>query len=459
MLVFSTLLFSLCSAGNELSAKENFNSELFLSKAESLSTSVNSFQLAKATFLPDTKDDLGFSGRDAASSGYGQGDVCKDYPLSQCPANGTCSSCVTNFNRKKLTGCKSGYKISGNTCVPSTCATLNSGYAASMPSNSVCIKVSQYGLTCYSNCRNISCGSYPVNCPAEMTGDSYTANGITYQSCPDCPASASPSSTTVYSCTIRKCKITSCPSTQKLNSAGTACINKDDTCPTNYYKSCETGTQGDPKYTELGTACYQCKPNTPPPPAIGDILYSDMTTSSEIISGKTPIGVVFNGEKRLAVGLHQFTHGHQFDYGTFSSQWIESTIDISQLSNKSQKTDALADWNGRDNTQKVVAYCNSAKLKCPAFDYVNSYTTEGTVTGDWYIPALGEINDMCGKISILNPRLQLVGGDVIDMGGKWSSTEKDQYDAWAPFVNEDGSYYISAHTKNWVRVTIPIINY
>ena len=260
MLVFSTLLFSLCSAGNELSAKENFNSELFLSKAESLSTSVNSFQLAKATFLPDTKDDLGFSGRDAASSGYGQGDVCKDYPLSQCPANGTCSSCVTNFNRKKLTGCKSGYKISGNACVPSTCATLNSGYAASMPSNSVCIKVSQYGLTCYSNCRNISCGSYPVNCPAEMTGDSYTANGITYQSCPDCPASTSSSSTTVYSCTTRKCKITSCPSTQKLNSAGTACINKDDTCPTNYYKSCETGTQGDPKYTELGTACYQCKP-------------------------------------------------------------------------------------------------------------------------------------------------------------------------------------------------------
>ena len=223
----------------------------------------NSFQLAKATFLPDTKDDLGFSGRDAASSGYGQGDVCKDYPLSQCPANGTCSSCVTNFNRKKLTGCKSGYKISGNACVPSTCATLNSGYAASMPSNSVCIKVSQYGLTCYSNCRNISCGSYPVNCPAEMTGESYTANGITYQSCPDCPASTSPSSTTVYSCTTRKCKITSCPSTQKLNSAGTACIDKDDTCPTNYYKSCETGTQGDPKYTELGTACYQCKPKEP----------------------------------------------------------------------------------------------------------------------------------------------------------------------------------------------------
>ena len=111
------------------------------------------------------------------------------------------------------------------------------------------------------SCRNISCGSYPVNCPAEMTGDTYTANGIAYQSCPDCPASTSSSSTTVYSCTTRKCKITSCPSTQKLNSAGTACINKDDTCPTNYYKSCETGTQGEPKYTEAGTACYQCKPN------------------------------------------------------------------------------------------------------------------------------------------------------------------------------------------------------
>lgn len=194
--------------------------------------------------------------------------------------------------------------------------------------------------------------------------------------------------------------------------------------------------------------------------SVGDILYSDMTTSSEIISGKTPIGVVFNGEKRLAIGLHQFTHGHQFEYGTSSSQWIETQIDIPQLTNKPQETDALADWNGKDNTQKVVAYCNSAKLKCPAFDYINSYTTEGTVAGDWYIPALGEINDMCEKISILNPRLQLVGGDVIDMGGQWSSTEKNQYTAWAPFVNEDGTYTNNSyHTKNWVRSTIPVINY
>lgn len=46
----------------------------------------------------------------------------------------------------------------------------------------------------------------------------------------------------------------------KIADNGTTCAPLDDNCPINYYKTCETGTQGDPKYTELGTACWQCKP-------------------------------------------------------------------------------------------------------------------------------------------------------------------------------------------------------
>ena len=401
MLVFSTLLFSLCSAGNELSAKENFNSELFLSKAESLSTSVNSFQLAKATFLPDTKDDLGFSGRDAASSGYGQGDVCKDYPLSQCPANGTCSSCVTNFNRKKLTGCKSGYKISGNACVPSTCATLNSGYAASMPSNSVCIKVSQYGLTCYSNCRNISCGSYPVNCPAEMTGDSYTANGITYQSCPDCPASTSSSSTTVYSCTTRKCKITSCPSTQKLNSAGTACINKDDTCPTNYYKSCETGTQGDPKYTELGTACYQCKPKEPETckAYVEDVFKNSNYT---FIGSMSDLQHALIDNKNNFVIVNDFTLTADIDLSGKTMMGAAEIAAASPLCAKKQKITTTHQITTNNSTEfKKLIFANKLDENS-SFDYNSQKDRPAMITGG------GTMRDI---ELVYNPRQTSVGSD------------------------------------------------
>ena len=219
----------------------------------------NSFLLARATFLPDTKDDLGFSGRDTGSGNFGQGDLCKGYTLSRCPSNGTCTNCPTNSNKKKLTGCKSGYTLSGNACVAATCSALNSSYKTSVPSNSICTKVSTNSLTCYKDCKTVSCSGYNVSCPSEMLSNTYASNGITYQACPDCPVFRNPNSTTVYNCTS-KCKITACPDKQKLNSAGNACVAKDDNCPNGYYKSCETGTQGDPQYTEAGTACYQCKP-------------------------------------------------------------------------------------------------------------------------------------------------------------------------------------------------------
>ena len=35
----------------------------------------------------------------------------------------------------------------------------------------------------------------------------------------------------------------------------------------------------------------------------GDILFSDMTCNQNLVSGKTPIGVVFDRDKKLAIGL------------------------------------------------------------------------------------------------------------------------------------------------------------
>ena len=37
--------------------------------------------------------------------------------------------------------------------------------------------------------------------------------------------------------------------------------------------------------------------------AIGDILFSDMTTSSNPVTGKTPIGIVFDSNQKLALAL------------------------------------------------------------------------------------------------------------------------------------------------------------
>lgn len=216
------------------------------------------WQLARATFLPDTKDDLGFSGRDTGSSEYNKGDECKDYTLSSCPSHGKCTKCPTNSNKQKLTGCDDDYSLSGNSCIKNFCSDAGS-YKNSIPENYVCTSVTRNpncsALTvtncdyCYQGCRKINCDGYPLNCSADTA--SLHIKSLEY--CPDCKNKSA------SRCTTEKCKISECADGYKLNSAGTACVAKDDNCPSGYYKSCETGTLGEPKYTEAGTACYQCK--------------------------------------------------------------------------------------------------------------------------------------------------------------------------------------------------------
>ena len=77
----------------------------------------NSFLLARAIFLPDTKDDLGFSGRDTGGADINRGDPCKGYTLFSCPTHGTCKPCLVNNNKKQLVSCSSPYLVSGNSCV------------------------------------------------------------------------------------------------------------------------------------------------------------------------------------------------------------------------------------------------------------------------------------------------------------------------------------------------------
>ena len=108
----------------------------------------NSFLLAKATFLPDTKDDLGFSGRDTGGADINRGDPCKGYTLFTCPTHGTCKPCLVNNNKKQLVSCSSPYLVSGNRCICPQTVSLT--YA-----NDKCIQF------CDGNCIRKTCDKTP----------------------------------------------------------------------------------------------------------------------------------------------------------------------------------------------------------------------------------------------------------------------------------------------------------
>ena len=145
---------------------------------------------------------------------------------------------------------------------------------------------------------------------------------------------------------------------------------------------------------------------------IGDILYSDMSCNAKVVASKTPIGVVFDQAKRLAIALD-----------TAEKAWSDKTFSVPTLSIYGSPAAATADWQGKNNTRVVLEFWLETGYSCPAFEYVNSYKTEGTKAGDWYLPAAGELNAIYGNKDVLNIALGKIGGTKLGTDLYWSSTQ------------------------------------
>ena len=176
---------------------------------------------------------------------------------------------------------------------------------------------------------------------------------------------------------------------------------------------------------------------------VGDILYSDMTINPDYVSGKTPIGVVFDCRKKLAIGLEQSQ-----EYWSYPDY-----LDVPGVDNITDSTLAITDLDGKKNTSTILAYCKANGKRCPAFEYVNSYKTEGTKAGDWYLPALGELYAIYGNRGVLNVALgKIAATRLTTLSYYWSSSEYSDDGAWVlsfsdGSVGGDGKYL----NNNYVR--------
>ena len=166
---------------------------------------------------------------------------------------------------------------------------------------------------------------------------------------------------------------------------------------------------------------------------VGDILYSDKSCDPNVIATKKPIGVVFDRANKLAIGLEESRK--YWSYPVY--------FDVPGLSNIASESVAIVDWQGKNNTRVVLEYCKANGKSCPAFEYVNSYKTEGTIAGDWYLPALGELNAIYGNKDVLNITLVKIGGTKLGTSNYWSSSEYSDDSVWRlSFYNGDvyGNY-------------------
>lgn len=179
------------------------------------------------------------------------------------------------------------------------------------------------------------------------------------------------------------------------------------------------------------------------PVAVGDILCTDGFTirpEDYSNSGKTAMGVVFyvdnTGKHGWAVHLQDQLSG---------VAWNGDGIDIPDLNNYSNIFDALADYNGYANTQ-IIRAAGDASV----------YPVAWSMDFDhgWYLPAVGQLNMLLSEIVVLNPSLQLVGGDPFSMYSTdwyWSSTEESAGYAWVVNLSCLGSLANNKYSSGSMR--------
>lgn len=157
-----------------------------------------------------------------------------------------------------------------------------------------------------------------------------------------------------------------------------------------------------------------------------------MSCSSSLIKEKFPIGVIFDANRRLAIALDE---GRKY--------WSTEYFDIPGLTDMTT-SQALSNFNGKNNTKTIIAYCKANGKSCPAAEYASSYVTRGTKAGDWYLPALGELNLIYYYKKTSNSVLTSLSGTSLSESYYWSSSGYGKSSAWGQDFNNGN---VGGYTK------------
>ena len=179
---------------------------------------------------------------------------------------------------------------------------------------------------------------------------------------------------------------------------------------------------------------------------IGDVLYSDMTCSPNIIVSKTPIGVVFDSDNKKAINLTYVK-----DY------WSHEQYDIPNLANTTTESLAFSDVNGRSNTLVIKNFyeANNKASTYPVPYYTDQYSTLGTKPGDWYLPSVGELMLIYNNKSILNSTLLKLTGSYLPTPWIWTSSEQSKLNTWS-FNMNSGDIYAGSKLGNGSYIILAI---
>ena len=98
-------------------------------------------------------------------------------------------------------------------------------------------------------------------------------------------------------------------------------------------------------------------------------------------------------------------------------------------SDKHCETNIKDEYDGKGNTEKLIAYGKAHDISFPAAEWCAQYSKNGVKPGEGFMPASEQLKLIVANRKIVNPALQKIGGIILD-GWIWSSSEGSNYTAW-----------------------------
>ena len=130
-------------------------------------------------------------------------------------------------------------------------------------------------------------------------------------------------------------------------------------------------------------------------------------------------------------------------------EWGYGSFDIPELTNYSNSGTAITDMNGKANTEAVLNYATAqtdwktasaitwtnAEGYYPLFECSWRYHTTGTVQGDWFVPACGQLyylQSNTEELAKLNAGFTAIGAGLFEFQRKnmVTSTEYESFGMW-----------------------------
>ena len=122
-------------------------------------------------------------------------------------------------------------------------------------------------------------------------------------------------------------------------------------------------------------------------------------------------------------------------------------------SNDYCETNARDEYDGKYNTEKLIAYSKKHKIKFPAAEWCVRYSKNGVSAGEGFMPALKQLERIVANRGIVNPALQKIDGSELH-GWIWSSFEGTYYGTWLVRATDGNVYHATKDDVDYVRCVL-----